>query len=248
MSALPRQAQRLVNGVRKVAAGLRPFGESVWPGVRNDLFVAHESIYRFALPFACGATVLDAGCGTGYGSYLFAEADAARILGLDIDRWSIAFARRRYANSVLTFEHADCQEIALPPARFDFVFASNVLEHLVRPERFLRTAFDTLRPGGHALFAIPPITSDETAALHRGIHYHRSNLPVSGWRALLTSYDWSVSSFTHTFVGSGAHPDFSSPFPSRLSSADFSFSPESPDGLQTAPTITAIFLAAKADG
>ncbi len=27
---------RALNGIRKVAAGLRPFSESVWPGVRND--------------------------------------------------------------------------------------------------------------------------------------------------------------------------------------------------------------------
>ena len=60
------------------------------PGVRNDLFVAHQSIYTFAIPYATGAVVLDAGCGTGYGSRLLADAGAGRVLGLDVDRLSVA--------------------------------------------------------------------------------------------------------------------------------------------------------------
>lgn len=245
MPALARRTRRIVNGLRKVAAGLRPFGESVWPGVRNDLFVAHESIYRFASRYAPGATVLDAGCGTGYGSRLLAEAGASRVLGVDIDPLSIAFARRRYRSSALEFQRANCQALTVPRAHFDLVFASNVLEHLEQPERFLSTAFETLRSGGHALFAVPPITSSETAALHRGIHYHRSNLTVAAWLALLSTPAWSVTTLAHLFVGPGAHPDFSSPFESGLSASAFSFSEVPLEHLQDVPAITAVFVASK---
>lgn len=241
-----RRTQRILNGLRKVTAGLRPFGESVWPGVRNDLFVAHESIYRFASPYARGANVIDAGCGTGYGSRILAEAGASYVLGVDIDPLSIAFARRRFANATLSFERADCQDLCLPPARFDLVFASNVLEHLERPECFVSTSFETLRPGGHALFAVPPITSIATAALHHDIHYHRSNLTVAAWNELLTAHAWTVTAFTHTFVGPGTHPDFASPFPSAVSPSAFAFTQVPVEHLQNTPTITALFLAAKA--
>ena len=243
---LSRRTQRILNGLRKVAAGLRPFGESVWPGVRNDLFVAHESIYRFATQYAAGASVLDAGCGTGYGSRILADSGAVHVLGLDIDPLSVAFARRRYASTTLCFERADCQALEVSPARFDLIFASNVLEHLSQPELFLATAFEALRPGGHALLAVPPITSAETAALHHEIHYHRSNLTVPAWHTLLTSHAWSVAVFAHTFAGSGPHPDFASPFPSVLSPNAFAFTPCLVQHLQNAPAITAVFLAAKA--
>ncbi len=243
---LDRRTQRILNGLRKVTAGLRPFGESVWPGVRNDLFVAHESIYRFASPHALGANVLDAGCGTGYGSRILAEAGASHVLGVDIDRLSIAFARRRYATATLEFERADCQDLTLLPARFDLVFASNVLEHLERPERFVSTAFETLRPGGHALFAVPPITSGAMAAVHHDIHYHRSNLTVAAWHALLSAHAWTVNAFAHTFVGPGPHPDFASPFPSASSPSAFAFTRVSAGHLQNTPTITAVFLATRA--
>jgi 2-polyprenyl-3-methyl-5-hydroxy-6-metoxy-1,4-benzoquinol methylase len=245
MTALSRRVRRVLNGLRKVGAGLRPFGESVWPGVRNDLFVAHESIYRFALPWARGAEVLDAGCGTGYGSRILADAGAVRVLGLDVDPLSVAFARRCYGSATLAFERADCQELALPPASIDLVFASNVLEHLERPERFLSAAFAALRPGGRALVAVPPITSAETAALHHGIHYHRSNLTVAKWHELLSSPEWTVAAYAHTFAGPGAHPDFASPFASVLSPSDFAFTPVSVEQLRETPAITAVFLATK---
>ena len=241
-----RRTQRILNGLRKVASGLRPFGESVWPGVRNDLFVAHESIYRFASSYARGSNVLDAGCGTGYGSRILADAGAAHVLGVDIDPLSIAFARRRFATATLCFEKADCQDLSFPPAHFDFVFASNVLEHLERPECFISTAFETLRPGGHALFAVPPINSAAMAALHHDIHYHRSNLSVAAWHALLAAQAWVVTTFAHTFVGPSTQPDFASPYPSAVSPSAFAFSPVSADVLQNTPTITAVFLAAKA--
>jgi 2-polyprenyl-3-methyl-5-hydroxy-6-metoxy-1,4-benzoquinol methylase len=240
-----RRTQRIINGLRKVAAGLRPFGESVWPGVRNDLFVAHESIYRFASRYAAGANVLDAGCGTGYGSRILAEAGASHVVGVDIDPLSIAFARRRYRTATLAFRKANCQNLVVPSGHFDLVFASNVLEHLEQPERFVSTAFETLRPRGHALFAVPPITSSETAAVHRDIHYHRSNLTVAAWHALLSTPAWVVTTFAHHFVGPGVHPDFASPFASALSASAFAFTQVSAEHLQNTSTITAVFLAAK---
>src|SRR6266566_3430102 len=75
---------RALNGIRKVAAGLRPFSESVWPGVRNDLFVAHESIYRFFANDVRNRDVLDAGCGTGYGSHILARSGAKSVVGVDL--------------------------------------------------------------------------------------------------------------------------------------------------------------------
>ncbi len=243
-----RSVQRIRNGLRKVASGLRPFGKSVWPGVRNDLFVAHESLYVFAASYAAGASVLDAGCGTGYGSRILADSGAKEVLGVDVDRLSVAFARRRYADGRVRFERADCEALAVPAGRFDFVFASNVLEHLSRPERFLSAAFEALRSGGRALFAVPPITSPETAALHRGIHYRRSNLTVPAWHALLALRDWNVSTLAHTFAGPGPIPDFASPFPSGLSSADFAFTEVPVERFRETPAITALFLAAKPAG
>ncbi|HEX5856420.1 MAG TPA: class I SAM-dependent methyltransferase [Thermoanaerobaculia bacterium] len=234
---------RFLNGMRKVTSGLRPFNESVWPGVRNDLFVAHESLYYLAASHAAGARVLDAGCGTGYGAAVFAAAGARSVLAVDLDSLSIRFARRRFPHPAITFRRADCEKLALPSQSLDLVFSSNVLEHLKHPEAFLAKAFDTLAVGGAAVIAVPPITTEGALRENRGIHYHRSNLTLSEWAALLSRFPWSVKFSHHRFVGSGAPLDFTSPFPSRLSISDFSLTEGTVAEAYRSCPLTAVFVA-----
>lgn len=234
---------RFLNGMRKVASGLRPFNESVWPGVRNDLFVAHESLYQFAAPYAAGARVLDAGSGTGYGAAVFAGAGARSVLAVDLDSFSIRFARRHFPNPAISFRRAHCEKLALPVQSLDLVFSSNVLEHLEHPDTFLAAAFNALVPGGTAVFAVPPITTKGALQENSGIHYHRSNLTLSEWADLLSRFPWSVTLYHHRFAGSGPAPDFTSPFPSRLSISDFSLSEGTVGEAYRSCPITAVFVA-----
>lgn len=233
--------QRIVNGVRKVAAGLRPFNESVWPGVRNDLFIAHESIYRFASRYAEGAAVLDAGCGTGYGSAVLAER-AARVTGVDIDPLTIRYARRKYGSDCVHFERADLQALTFSE-QFDLVVASNSLEHLDHPERFFGGARRCLRRSGKMIVAVPPIYTDHDAATHGHIHYHRANLAIHQWHDLIASSGFRISAFTHLPASPQVKPDFSACISSLLATSDFVFTPIAREQLQEVVSITAIFVA-----
>lgn len=233
--------QRIRNGLSKVAAGLRPFGESVWPGVRNDLFVAHESIYHFFAGFARGHRVLDAGCGAGYGCRLLVEAGASSVLGIDIDRRSIRYAERHYHHPAITFQVGDCDALSLPRHSIDLVVASNMLEHLNHPERFIAAVAEGLAPAGRALIAVPPILSDYDRAQHGGIHYHRSNLAVDEWLQLLDGGDSRVNIIAHRYSGKSGSLDFASPFTSKARLEEFSFARASRDEVYEQPPITVIF-------
>ena len=75
-------------------------GERVIPGqVNDDLWSEHVARYAFARRYAQGKRVLDAGCGTGYGSAELAQS-AAEVTGVDIAADAI-----EYANSELS----DCR-------------------------------------------------------------------------------------------------------------------------------------------
>jgi SAM-dependent methyltransferase len=234
---------RVRNGLRKVASGLRPFNESVWPGVRNDLFVAHESLYLLASPYAAGARVLDAGCGTGYGAALFVEAGAKSVFAVDLDPFSISFSRRRFSHAAISFRRADCEHLSLPARSFDLVFSSNMLEHLEHPEAFLETAFGALAAGGAAVIAVPPITTERVLEENRGIHYHRSNFTLAEWAALLARFPWSLTLYHHRFVGSGPPPDFTSPFPSLRSASDYALVEGTVEEAYRNCPYTAVFVA-----
>jgi SAM-dependent methyltransferase len=228
--------------VAKVAAGQTPFGESEWPGVRNDLFVAHESIYRFFATFAEGRRVLDAGCGAGYGALALARAGARSVLALDIDRRSVAFARRHFSHPAARFEVADLNALEIPAGSVDLVVSSNVLEHLTDPAAFVAEVHRALPSGGRAVLAVPPITSPQVLDEHRGIHFHRSNLTVDQWLGLVASPGWrGIELVAHRYRETPL-PHFASPFPSRLSPEAFTFEPASRDVLYADLPITAIFV------
>jgi SAM-dependent methyltransferase len=230
---------RFTNGVRKIAHGLRPFSESVWPGVRSDLFVAHESIYAYAARYVRGLRVLDAGCGTGYGSHLLARHGARSVIGIDLDARNVAFARKRYTLPNLAFEVQDLERLAFDDASFGFVIASNALEHLHDPDAFLEPLGRLLAPDGQALIAVPPIYGDADARVHAGIHYHRSNLRVGEWLSLLERAGFEVTGVLHE---TSAHPNFQSHRPSRLTTDDFTFTEVGAAELARRPSITAMFL------
>ena len=231
--------RRVVHGIRKVAAGLRPFNESVWPGLRNDLFVAHQSIYDFFATHAGGGKeVLDAGCGTGYGSAILAQR-AARVVGVDIDPASVRYANRHFAAKNLSFRVEDIQKLGFE-GEFDLVVSSNALEHLDEPASFVEGALRALRAGGRLIVAVPPIYTDHDRHAHGEIHYHRANLDVGQWRELLSRW-FEVAYFVH-LARDGVTPDFRSNRRSRLTQSDFRFLPVDRDAMLSQPSITAIFV------
>src|SRR5581483_7063214 len=85
-------------------------GERVIPGlVDADLFNEHLSRYRFAAQFATPEmAVLDAGCGTGYGS---AEFNVRAIAAIDISPEAVAHAAAHYARPIAFFAAASCSAI-----------------------------------------------------------------------------------------------------------------------------------------
>ncbi len=238
----PFSLVRLVNGLRKAASGLRPFSESVWPGVRNDLFVAHASIYHFFARHAAGYSVLDAGCGTGYGAAILAGGGAASVLGVDIDARSIRYARSHFGTRQVDFEVADLERLALPARSFDLIVSSNTLEHLRSPAAFLSACSFLLRPAGRLLLAVPPITFPARLEEHCGIRCHRSNLTVSEWVALFSETGWGCRSFAHQVRAGFPVPDFHSPSPSRLAPEAFEVTEAPHETFYPRPPITAIFF------
>jgi SAM-dependent methyltransferase len=112
-------------------------GERVVPGqVNDDLWSEHVARYAFARRYAQGKRVLDAGCGTGYGSAELAQS-AAEVTGVDIAADAVEFARTNYPLPGLQFIESSCTAIPFPPASFDLLVAFEVIEHLADYRAFL---------------------------------------------------------------------------------------------------------------
>lgn len=108
---------------------------------------------RRTIPFTRTMRVVSIGCGLGdYELALAPHVEA--ILAFDLSATAIEEARRRAAarGAVnVEFRAAAVQEVDLPPASWDVVYALGVLHHVPSPEdrlAILRRAHGWLRPGG----------------------------------------------------------------------------------------------------
>jgi SAM-dependent methyltransferase len=119
---------------------------------------------------------LDAGCGDG--RYLVEVGPrAGRLAGVDISERILATAREALERAGLAAELRQGNLEALPFAdgEFDLVLCSQVIEHLLAPERGLAELARVLQPGGRLL-----LTTDNRHSLSRVL-----NAPRSGFLLLV---------------------------------------------------------------
>lgn len=79
-----------------------------------------------------GSTVLDAGCGDGYGSYLLSQNDY-KVIGIDIAEKMIKYAKGTYINDDIEFLQGDLSDLPLDNKSVDAIMAINSLEWTENP-------------------------------------------------------------------------------------------------------------------
>jgi SAM-dependent methyltransferase len=125
------------------------FGQQWW----GKWETVHAAFERLAI--APGSSVLEVGCGTGWGSHFLAEA-GYRPLGVDIAPANIEIARavaERW-HSTARFAVADMEELDLGE-RFDAALAFDALHHSRSPDAVVAGVARHLNPGGWVLFGEP---------------------------------------------------------------------------------------------
>ncbi|MGH9672187.1 MAG: methyltransferase domain-containing protein [Bryobacteraceae bacterium] len=130
-------------------------GERVIPGqVNPDLWNEHFSRYLFVSRLCRRKSVLDAGCGSGYGAAELARG-AAFVTGIDSSADALAFAREHYRARNMHFVRGAVEAAPFRDAAFDLVVAFEVIEHLAAWPDFLREARRLLSPHGQFVVSTP---------------------------------------------------------------------------------------------
>lgn len=125
------------------------------PRYNAAMHLGHMAAYREALRYAFGRKVLDVGCGTGYGAFFLASYSVNQIEAIDNYVPALDYARTVYSHPRLIFREADALELPYPDESFDFVFSSQVIEHVASNKRFLQEIKRVLRPNGFCLVTTP---------------------------------------------------------------------------------------------
>ena len=120
--------------------------------VRQRLLGRKVQYMRNALPPAASLHGLDIGCGHGWYACEMARA-GYDMVAIDQSQVQIAMAQRhaQAQNVQCTFRHADATKLPFDDATFDFIYAINVLHHVVEAGgqlQVLREIVRVLKPGG----------------------------------------------------------------------------------------------------
>lgn len=168
---------------------------------RAALLVAHGMLGE-------SQRVLELGCGTGMFTSLVSSATRAAITGVDVSAELLAEARERVPAA--RFVSGDAHHLPFPDGRFDAVYGSSVLHHLVIDDA-LEEIRRVLAPGGRIVFAEPNMLNPQIAV-------QKNVPPIKRWLGDVpheTAYvRWSIAATLrrHGFVDVIAFPyDFLHP-------------------------------------
>jgi ubiquinone/menaquinone biosynthesis C-methylase UbiE len=132
-----------------------------------------------------GASILDAGCGTGIFSVIFARNGAGRVTGIDISPGSLGTAERlgrKFGLENVRFERRDMLALPYPDASFDVVWAWGTVHHTTNPLGAVAELMRTLKPGGSILLAIYKKT--RVTWIHEAIRKTLIRTPRGSWNGL----------------------------------------------------------------
>ena len=131
------------------------YHEAIWSAVPDDAVPAGlERRRAFLLSrVGPGEQVLDLGCGTAELTQALLDA-GAHPLGVDVSEEALRRAGRRHPRVDLLTAPPD-GPLPLDDARFDVVWAGDVIEHVRDTSAWLSEVRRVLRPGGRLLLTTP---------------------------------------------------------------------------------------------
>jgi 2-polyprenyl-3-methyl-5-hydroxy-6-metoxy-1,4-benzoquinol methylase len=121
------------------------------PWVRHQ----HVTRYEWLVDFIKGREVIEAACGTGYGSRIMIEGGALRVDSFDLSAEAISQARRENELPGLNFEIGDVTKLPVADRSYDVYVSLETIEHIVDDRAVLREAVRALKPGGVFICSTP---------------------------------------------------------------------------------------------
>lgn len=114
--------------------------ERLYKSDLDDVRQDHLSRYRWAAERVGGGHVIDAACGCGYGSSIFAD-HGCKVTAIDVSEVALTYGKKHWDRPSISWVQMDLlNEPVLPEA--DVVVSFETVEHLKRPKRFLRAAHE----------------------------------------------------------------------------------------------------------
>ncbi|WPP42079.1 class I SAM-dependent methyltransferase [Paenibacillus hunanensis] len=140
-----------------------------------EIEAEHMHRYNSIAESLKGMRVLDAGCGTGYGSFLISQF-AKKVIGIDISQEAVDWCNKNYASQKnLEFTQGSLEAIPFDSEEFDCVVSFEVIEHVDSniQRAFLREARRVLKKNGVLIISTPnKLIYTDKSGYHNPFHIH----------------------------------------------------------------------------
>ena len=158
--------------------------ERVLPNDERTKFLFQEHVirYLFASQFVTSKTVLDAACGSGYGSSILLESGAKKVVGIDNSSEAIEYCEKNYKKENLEFKKDNCEKINLD-TQFDVAISFETIEHLKNQDNFLSEIKRVLKNDGIFIVSTP-----NTETYPSGNPFHSKEFTESEFKQFLGKY------------------------------------------------------------
>ena len=151
-------------------------GERILPAREGEIslvFSRHRFAYEYAQQFVVNKTVVDVGCGTGYGCKILAEK-ARLVYGIDYDEEAVAYCKSNYAGQNIRYIKMDANFLDID-RQFDVAVTFQVIEHMQDLAKFVKHLKQAVKPNGIIFISTPNVKQPQKVKGANPFHFNEMN-------------------------------------------------------------------------
>jgi len=165
-----------------------PQADNCEPNFASRMYQEHIARYLFASQITANKSVLDIGCGVGYGSQRLGELGAASVHAFDLSEDAIRHARIHYSHPNVHFEVANAESFAAN-RKFDVAVCFELIEHVRNPRAVMKNIKKALGDDGILVMSTPRALEEKRT------HFHEHEFGLEEYEALIREFFSNVDMY-----------------------------------------------------
>lgn len=154
--------------------------------MKKETEFEHLCRYNMVVDLVKGKVVLDAACGSGYGSNELAK-NATKVVGMDISEEAVAYAKEKYHRDNLEYIVGSVETLPFENQSIDVVVSFETIEHVNEDiqNAFLKEIKRVLKPDGYLIMSTPNKKTFTDMRSGRSSEYHVKEFYYEEYRDFL---------------------------------------------------------------